>query len=103
MRDAKWMGLLLTLVWSLGIWPDNAVMGAGQSERKLNTEIAKKVDIRYLLYLPEGYGEKDRKWPLMLFLHGAGERGDNLELVKVHGPAKLIEQGKDYPFIVVSP
>jgi len=103
MRDAKWMGLLLTLVWSLGIWPDNAVMGAGQSERKLNTEIAKKVDIRYLLYLPEGYGETDRKWPLMLFLHGAGERGDNLELVKVHGPAKLIEQGKDYPFIVVSP
>ena len=46
--------------------------------------------------------QKD-SWPLMLFLHGAGERGDDLELVKKHGPPKLIEAGKDFPFIVVSP
>ena len=39
----------------------------------------------------------------MLFLHGAGERGDDVEKVKVHGPPKLIAQGKDMPFIVVSP
>ncbi|HPC95888.1 MAG TPA: prolyl oligopeptidase family serine peptidase [Sedimentisphaerales bacterium] len=103
MRDAKRMGLLLMLVWSLGMWGDDAAMGAGQSEQKLRTEIARKVEIDYLLYLPEGYGEKDQKWPLMLFLHGAGERGDNLDLVKKHGPAKLVEQGKNYPFIVVSP
>jgi len=31
--------------------------------------------------------------PLLIFLHGAGERGDNLELVKKHGPPKLIEAG----------
>lgn len=103
MRDIKRMGLLLAVLWITGIWGDDAVMGAGQTEQKLNTKIAKEVEIGYLLYLPKGYGEKDRKWPLMLFLHGAGERGDNLELVKVHGPAKRIEQGKDYPFIVVSP
>ena len=59
---------------------------------------------KYLLYLPKGYGEnKDQKWPLMLFLHGAGERGNDINKVKVHGPPKLIEQGKDLPFIVVSP
>ena len=28
----------------------------------------------YLLYLPKDYAEKD-SWPLLLFLHGAGERG----------------------------
>jgi predicted peptidase len=39
----------------------------------------------------------------LLFLHGAGERGDNLDLVKRHGPPKLIEAGKEFPFIVVSP
>jgi predicted peptidase len=39
----------------------------------------------------------------MLFLHGAGERGDNLDDVKKHGPPKLISQKKDFPFIVVSP
>ena len=58
----------------------------------------------YLLYLPEGYAEQEQEsWPLLLFLHGAGERGDSLDLVKVHGPPKLIEQGQHFPFIVVSP
>lgn len=62
----------------------------------------KPVKLNYLLYLPKDYDVKE-KHPLMLFLHGAGERGDNLELVKTHGPAKLVEQGKDFPFIIVSP
>jgi predicted peptidase len=57
-----------------------------------------------LLYLPKGYGEKkDQKWPLLLFLHGAGERGKDVNLVKKHGPPKLIDQGKEFPLIVVSP
>jgi predicted peptidase len=56
----------------------------------------------YLISLPKDY-EKQEKWPLLLFLHGSGERGDDLELVKVHGPPKLIAAGKEFPFIVVSP
>jgi len=60
------------------------------------------VKLNYLLYLPKDYAEKPA-WPLMLFLHGAGERGDNLEMVKMHGPPKLIAAGKQFPFIVVSP
>ncbi|MCG3196717.1 MAG: hypothetical protein GHCLOJNM_01193 [bacterium] len=63
-----------------------------------------KVRLQYLLYLPEEYGkEPDKKWPLILFLHGMGERGDDLEKVKEHGPPKLIAEGKQFPFIVVSP
>jgi predicted peptidase len=61
-----------------------------------------KVTLKYLLYLPKDYDQK-AAWPLMLFLHGAGERGNNLEMLKKHGPPKLIEAGKDFPFIVVSP
>ena len=60
--------------------------------------------VNYLLYLPEGYLQDTlKKWPLLLFLHGSGERGNDLEKVKTHGPPKLIEQGKKFPFIVVSP
>lgn len=60
------------------------------------------VMLRYLLYLPKDYDQKE-SWPLVIFLHGAGERGDDLEKVKIHGPPKLIEAGQDFPAIVVSP
>jgi predicted peptidase len=61
-----------------------------------------KVTMKYLLYLPKGYEQKP-SWPLVLFLHGAGERGDDLDVVKEHGLPKLIAEGKEFPFIVVSP
>jgi predicted peptidase len=60
------------------------------------------IKLKYLLYLPKDYDAKESV-PLMLFLHGAGERGDDLELVKKHGPPKLIEAGQAFPCIVVSP
>src|SRR5277367_4760562 len=61
-------------------------------------------EARYLLYLPEDYNsDTTKKWPLLIFLHGSGESGNDLEKVKVNGPPKLIEQGKKFPFIVVSP
>jgi predicted peptidase len=61
-----------------------------------------QVQLDYLLYLPKDYQQK-QSWPLLLFLHGAGERGDDPELVKVHGPPKLIAAGEQFPFIIVSP
>ena len=39
----------------------------------------------------------------MLFLHGAGERGDNLDQVKKWGPPKRVGEKKDFPFVVISP
>ena len=53
--------------------------------------------------MPESYGQKEQKWPLMMFLHGAGERGSDLNKLKKHGPPKIVENKKDFPFIVVSP
>ena len=53
--------------------------------------------------LPAGYDADDREWPLLIFLHGAGERGDDLELVGVHGPLKEVREGRDLPFVIVAP
>jgi len=62
----------------------------------------------YFLYVPVGYeSEKGKRWPVILFLHGFGERGDglsDLEKVLKHGP--LMEawvKGRDLPFLIISP
>ncbi|WP_290663351.1 prolyl oligopeptidase family serine peptidase [Ignavibacterium sp.] len=74
-----------------------------QKHLKLEKEIKLKVELQYLLYLPEDYEKAEKEYPLVLFLHGAGERGNDIELVKRNGPPKLIEEGKNFPFILVSP
>ena len=60
-----------------------------------------------LLYLPETYHQhQDKAWPLVLFLHGGGQRGngeDALIKVTTHGIARLIKEGQRFPFIAVSP
>jgi predicted peptidase len=61
-----------------------------------------QIELSHLLYLPPGY-EDGGDWPLVLFLHGVGERGQDLELVKLQGIPSLIEQGQDFPFVVVAP
>lgn len=73
-----------------------------QQKCTFEAQITKTVRLEYLLALPEGYGS-DKKWPLILFLHGAGERGGDLELVKKHGIPRIVEQKEDFPFIAVSP
>src|ERR1700712_525038 len=74
------------------------VVSAQQTAQKFIQET------QYLLSLPEGYdADTTRRWPLMIFLHGSGESGNDLEKVKAHGPPKLIAAGKKFPFIVISP
>jgi len=74
-----------------------------QEAKSINARVTYDVNLRYLLQLPEGYGRSKEKWPMVLFLHGMGERGSDLELVKRHGPPKLVESGEKFPFILVSP
>ena len=62
------------------------------------------VRLGYLLFLPQNYGQQpDEKWPLILYLHGVGESGDDLELVKIHGIPKIVERRPDFPFVALSP
>ncbi|MCJ7806088.1 MAG: phospholipase, partial [Clostridia bacterium] len=81
----------------------NSIPPGTQQSQKFEKKITTTVSCNYLLFLPEDYGKKRQSWPLMVFLHGAGERGSDLNKVKVHGPPKIVENRKDFPFIVVSP
>jgi predicted peptidase len=61
-------------------------------------------EVNYLLFLPKGYDAKaEKRWPMILFLHGAGERGSDVWKVATHGPPKNVTAHPDFPFIVVSP
>ena len=62
----------------------------------------------FLLYLPEGYNPASPElWPVLLFLHGDGERGDtpdDLDYLLALGP--LYEawiQKRDLPFLIIAP
>jgi predicted peptidase len=74
-----------------------------QEAKHFETKGIAPAKLDYLLFLPRGYQKSDQRWPLMLFLHGAGETGTNLTKVKAHGPPKLVESAPGFPFIVVSP
>ncbi len=66
--------------------------------------VQRTVSLDYLLYLPESYAaDETAHFPLILFLHGTGERGADLGRVKRIGlPARLAEW-PECPFVVVAP
>ncbi|MEO0796139.1 MAG: prolyl oligopeptidase family serine peptidase [Verrucomicrobiota bacterium] len=97
-----WLTLVLFLTG--GVTLSAATEVSRQSELKFEREIRKTLSADYLLYLPKQYdAEPEKHWPLIIFLHSSGERGEDISKVARHGPPHLIEQGKDFPFIIVSP
>ena len=63
-----------------------------------------KSSIPHWTYLPKSYSDNAKQAvPLLLFLHGAGESGDDLNQVLQWGPPKRIVEGKHYPLVIVSP
>jgi predicted peptidase len=75
-----------------------------QLVKAFDFKTAGSIRLNYLLHLPAEYkADATKKWPLILFLHGAGERGTNIWKVATHGPPHLATTNASFPFIVVSP
>jgi predicted peptidase len=75
-----------------------------QSAQTFHKKISKSLDYQYLLFLPRDYkAKRGERWPLMLFLHGAGERGTNVWRADFHGPSKYIVNHPEFPFVMVTP
>ena len=82
--------LLFAALWFL--LPVSLV--AGPTEELFERPSGEVFRLPYLLSLPDGYeADQDKRWPLVVFLHGAGERGDQLANVAKHGPPKLAAAG----------
>jgi predicted peptidase len=76
----------------------NVVVSQFKTQQNVNIV----VDYEYLLQFPENY-DGNEYLPLLVFLHGSGERGDNIDLVKVHGPWRFLDANPGYRFIVLAP
>jgi predicted peptidase len=64
------------------------------------------MSMHYLLYLPPGYdapANARKRWPIVFMLHGVGENGTDPQKLLKYGPARMVELGRDFPFIVVTP
>lgn len=79
-----------------------------QTNEQVQKEVVKTISLSYLKHMPKNYDPASpKKYPLVIFLHGAGERGNDIEKVKIHGIPKLVEEAgsvlKGYEFIAISP
>lgn len=75
-----------------------------QQSLTFQSTITKQVALKYLLWIPPAY-DSAKKFPLIFFLHGIGERGDDLEKLKKEGLPALLENPPAFlnSFVVVSP
>jgi predicted peptidase len=92
---------LITLFLSLSLTGSLLADEAGKQVEK-SLKISDSVSLPYLQYLPKDYKE-GKKFPLMLFLHGRGESNGPLSVVAKWGPPKIVADGGDLPFILISP
>ncbi len=76
----------------------------GEHNRRFKTGSITRPALKYHLFLPDDYGRVPaRQWPLIVHLHGIGERGKDLSRVKIHGHNKIVTPRPGFPFILVSP
>lgn len=80
-----------------------AAPAPGEQAQTFSAVVRKPVRLRFLLWVPRRAPRPAKGWPLLFFLHGSGERGDDLSRVKVHGPPKYAAAGTDHPFVLVAP
>lgn len=73
---------IVTLLFSIVSLAQSDVIGT------LKTEIVQKRALTFALHIPKHTKEKK---PLIVFLHGSGEKGTDIEKVKAHGPFKYLK------------
>lgn len=103
MKKVYFILVLISIVLFCGCVEEKVVSKPGLQAKSFDKSIQKDVSLNYWLYLPAEYGKAEKKWPLMMFLHGIGERGSDLNRVNANGIAKLVAEGKEFPFILISP
>ncbi len=69
----------------------------------LYSQTKSKANYNYLLTLPNGYSEQSKEYPLVIYLHGGSQKGNDLNKLKAYGLPYLIDKGHNFEFIIASP
>jgi len=98
----------LGIVLGTGMAPAAGTAGPAEpvphfAGKEVQTQATRTVRWRYLLYLPDGYQKEERRWPLLLFLHGGLGRGDDFARMGWYPFVRQIKEGESLPFVVVAP
>ena len=94
---------LIALLGAALALPAVARARARTSPRSSKMTATIRFRLNYLAFLPKSYCAKGQGVALIVFLHGSGERGTDIEKVKAWGPPAIAEKNPDFPFMVVSP
>lgn len=62
-----------------------------------------KARYNYLLYMPKDYSKQKKKYPLVIYLHGGSQKGNDLSKLKGYGLPYLVSKGENFDFIIASP
>ena len=65
-------------------------------------EYCEFANLKYITRYPRGYKEGE-KYPVLIFLHGAGTRGDDLDMVKTNCFFSITDEIENFPFITIAP
>lgn len=108
MRRQARLPQLLTVMLALTLLPTayarRSDRGHVQDTGFLNRVITQNgATYKYQVYLPENWNPR-QKWPIILFLHGSGERGsDGMDETQVGLPNAIRSHPERWPFVVVMP
>lgn len=70
---------------------------------RLRQQLGQWEQYDHVVHSPAGYdADSEKRWPLVLFLHGSGD-GENRRILQKWGPTRQISQGRQFPFILVAP
>lgn len=104
MAQSRLASFAIILIGWLGV--ESAQADEPRLERVSYASVATDQERDYFVYIPAGYSER-KDWPVLLFLHGNGERGDgkgDLGFVLKHGPIyEAWIQKRDLPFVIIAP
>lgn len=99
MRTIETTVLCVVLAPALCVGDEGALV-----EGSFSREIRRTVGATYLVYMPATLDATPSvRWPVILFLHGAGERGTDPSPLAELGPLAYARAHADFPFLVAAP